>query len=251
MMSIKNMLKTVGLVALSTANIAAALSSGSATASHILVKDEAKCEELKQQILAAADQSAEFAEVAKKESTCPSGKEGGSLGQFGQGQMVPEFDAVIFDPETVLDNVYGPVKTQFGFHLIIVKERTLPKPTSSAEASHILVDAEEKCEELKKQILEKGSPEEQAAEFKKVAEADSKCPSGKQSGGNLGEFKKGQMVPEFENVIFADDTDVGKVYGPVKTDFGHHLLLVHKRTIVPEEAAEELSAEEKARKSEF
>ena len=92
----------------------------SATASHILIADEAKTNEVKAEIEAGAD----FAEKAKEHSTCPSGKSGGSLGNFGQGQMVPEFDKVIFDPATKMNVVYGPVKTQFGYHLIQVYKRS-------------------------------------------------------------------------------------------------------------------------------
>jgi len=89
-----------------------------ATARHILVKSEAKCEELKKEILAGTD----FAEVAKKNSTCPSGKSGGDLGSFGPGQMVKEFDEVVFSAE--VNKVQGPVKTQFGYHLLEVTSRT-------------------------------------------------------------------------------------------------------------------------------
>ncbi len=89
----------------------------SACARHILVDNEEKCEELKQEILAGAD----FAEVAEKHSTCPSGKSGGSLGKFGPGQMVSEFDKVVFSGE--LNTVHGPIKTQFGYHLLEVTER--------------------------------------------------------------------------------------------------------------------------------
>ena len=55
----------------------------SAKASHILVKDKSKCEEIKEEIASGAD----FAEMAKKHSTCPSGKRGGDLGTFGPGQV--------------------------------------------------------------------------------------------------------------------------------------------------------------------
>jgi len=55
-----------------------------AAARHILVDTEEQCEELKNQILGSAD----FAEVAKEHSRCPSGRQGGDLGEFGQGQMV-------------------------------------------------------------------------------------------------------------------------------------------------------------------
>lgn len=89
-----------------------------ASARHILVPDEAQCAALKQQI---AD-GAEFADMAKEHSQCPSGKDGGSLGEFGPGQMVPEFDQVVFSGE--LNQVHGPVKTQFGYHLLEITSRT-------------------------------------------------------------------------------------------------------------------------------
>jgi len=90
----------------------------SAVASHILVPTEAEALDLKQQI---ADGQA-FADLAKQHSNCPSGQSGGSLGQFKQGDMVPEFDAVIFS-DLPLGEVSEPVKTQFGFHLIEVQQR--------------------------------------------------------------------------------------------------------------------------------
>lgn len=89
-----------------------------AAARHILVKTEAECQKLKTDIEGGAD----FAEVAKKHSTCPSGKEGGSLGTFRPGQMVKEFDTVVFSGE--LGVVHGPVKTQFGYHLIDITMRS-------------------------------------------------------------------------------------------------------------------------------
>lgn len=89
-----------------------------ATARHILVSTEAQCQALKAEIEAGAD----FAEVAKQHSSCPSGKQGGDLGTFSQGQMVPEFDAVVFSGD--LNTVHGPVKTQFGYHLLEVTSRS-------------------------------------------------------------------------------------------------------------------------------
>ena len=88
-----------------------------ASARHILVDSKEKCETLKSDIAAGAD----FAEVARKHSTCPSGRRGGDLGTFGPGQMVPEFDTVCFNSE--VGKVHGPVKTQFGFHLIEIVSR--------------------------------------------------------------------------------------------------------------------------------
>ena len=89
-----------------------------ATARHILVDSKAKCEELKKEIESGAD----FGDVARQHSTCPSGRQGGDLGEFGPGQMVREFDEVVFSG--ALNTVLGPVQTQFGFHLLEVTSRT-------------------------------------------------------------------------------------------------------------------------------
>lgn len=89
-----------------------------ASARHILVADQSQCEELKTRIEGGAD----FAEVAKEHSTCPSSARGGELGEFGPGQMVREFDEVVFSAP--VGEVQGPVKTQFGYHLVEVTQRT-------------------------------------------------------------------------------------------------------------------------------
>jgi peptidyl-prolyl cis-trans isomerase C len=89
-----------------------------ASARHILVSSEETCAELKTQIEGGAD----FAEVAKEHSDCPLGQSGGDLGEFGPGQMVKEFDEVVFSAD--LNVVHGPVKTQFGYHLLEVTGRT-------------------------------------------------------------------------------------------------------------------------------
>jgi peptidyl-prolyl cis-trans isomerase C len=88
-----------------------------ATARHILVETEQQCEEIKKQIEAGAD----FGQMAKEHSKCPSGQQGGELGQFSPGQMVREFDEVVFSGD--VDKVHGPVKTQFGYHLIDITSR--------------------------------------------------------------------------------------------------------------------------------
>jgi peptidyl-prolyl cis-trans isomerase C len=88
-----------------------------ATARHILVESESACISLKEQI----DGGASFEDLAKQHSTCPSGQSGGTLGSFNPGQMVPEFDKVVFSAE--IGKAHGPVKTQFGYHLIEITER--------------------------------------------------------------------------------------------------------------------------------
>lgn len=89
-----------------------------ANARHILVETEDECNSLKAKIEGGED----FAVVAKEHSKCPSGKEGGALGEFQPGQMVKEFNDVVFSAE--VNVVHGPVKTQFGYHLIEITSRT-------------------------------------------------------------------------------------------------------------------------------
>lgn len=88
-----------------------------AKAKHVLVEEEAKAKEIKEEIVSGAKT---FEEAAKAYSTCPSSQRGGDLGTFGKGQMVKEFEEAVFTGE--LNTVIGPVKTQFGYHLIWVDE---------------------------------------------------------------------------------------------------------------------------------
>lgn len=83
-----------------------------AAAVHILVKTKEQAEQLKKQL----DAGANFHELAKKHSICSSAKRGGDLGEFRPGQMVKAFDNVVFKKPIL--TVHGPVKTQFGYHLI-------------------------------------------------------------------------------------------------------------------------------------
>ncbi len=88
-----------------------------ASARHILVDSEEQCIQLKQAI----ENGSDFAQVAKENSRCPSSRDGGNLGTFGRGQMVREFDEVVFSAPVGI--VQGPVKTQFGYHLIEITSR--------------------------------------------------------------------------------------------------------------------------------
>ncbi len=85
-----------------------------ATARHILVGSKAICDELKKDI----EKGADFSDVARDFSECPSGSSGGDLGEFFEGDMVKEFDKAVFKGE--IGKLIGPVKTQFGYHLIEV-----------------------------------------------------------------------------------------------------------------------------------
>jgi peptidyl-prolyl cis-trans isomerase C len=86
-------------------------------ASHILVESEEEAKALKAQL----DDGADFAELARENSTGPSGPNGGALGWFGKGQMVPEFETAVI----ALDKgqVSDPVQTQFGWHLVKLNDK--------------------------------------------------------------------------------------------------------------------------------
>ncbi len=89
-----------------------------ARARHILVSSQEACEDLKQQI----EKGQDFAEMAQEHSQCPSSQQGGDLGEFGPGQMVKEFDEVVFKED--VGTVHGPIQTQFGFHLVEITSRS-------------------------------------------------------------------------------------------------------------------------------
>lgn len=88
-----------------------------AHALHILVKHKEQAEEIIKQL----NQGKKFADLARKHSTCPSGKKGGDLGEFRKGQMVPQFDKVCFSGEILTPHL---VKTRFGWHVVKVLFRT-------------------------------------------------------------------------------------------------------------------------------
>jgi peptidyl-prolyl cis-trans isomerase C len=93
-------------------------------ASHILVKSEIEAME----ILSSLGSGSDFSNLAKEKSTGPSGPNGGQLGWFGPGQMVPEFEAAVLVLE--VGNVSQPVKTQFGWHIVKLNDRRVkPLPT--------------------------------------------------------------------------------------------------------------------------
>ena len=93
---------------------------------------------------------------------------------------------------------------------------------SKATARHILLNNEKLANKLKKEIIKKDIT------FEKAAKKFSKCPSNKR-GGNLGTFLKGEMVKEFDNVIFTKDAQLNRVIGPIKTQFGFHLIEIQAK----------------------
>lgn len=130
------------------------------SAKHILVDDQEKCLEILEAI---RKEEKSFEEAAQEFSTCPSGSKGGDLGEFGRGQMVKEFEDAAFAAE--IGDVVGPVKTQFGYHLIKVEKKMEAAPIPFEEVkekiSQMILQQKqslvymEKYNELKEKYVEK------------------------------------------------------------------------------------------------
>ena len=113
------------------------VSEESVNASHILVDSEEKALEILAKIKAG---EISFEDAARENSSCPSGQNGGSLGDFGRGQMVPEFDVAVFEME-VGEISESPVKTQFGYHLIKLNAKNAAETLPFAEIAPEIKDA--------------------------------------------------------------------------------------------------------------
>lgn len=105
------------VVILSICSIAVAQDFTKVRAKHILVDSEIEAINLKREL----NKGADFSILAMRYSKCPSGQNGGELGYFGRGQMVPEFEKAAFG--TPVGEVSAPVHTQFGWHLILVEDK--------------------------------------------------------------------------------------------------------------------------------
>ncbi|CAI5732196.1 unnamed protein product [Peronospora destructor] len=227
-----------------------------AHASHILVDTEAEANNLNAQLCEAPNLFVMFANLAKEHSKCPSSRKGGDLGTFSRGQMVPEFDQVAFEGEI---GVVHKVKTQFGWHLVLISRRldgteepdkfrslketlmkVMPflgpiiliaiialgarkaKGGPQAHAYHILLKSEDEADKLFQEI---DAAEDKKRKLSELAGKHSTCPSGKK-GGDLGMFGRGEMVPQFDKVVF--EGEVGTLT-KVQTQFGWHVLLCTER----------------------
>lgn len=143
-----------------------------------------KIKELKAELdkVDAKDLAAKFAEFAKEYSGCPSGERGGDLGAFGHGQMVPEFDKAAF--ELPVNKVSEPVKTSFGYHLIMTTEKI---PAVEAKDGKAASDEKVRASHI---LLKIGEPEE--------------VPTTEKVVGYFKEMAKNQFAPSyFEKLVKA------------------------------------------------
>jgi len=185
-------------------------------------KEEAK--KLAEDIVKQAKvEGADFAALAKKHSDGPSGKRGGSLGTFGPGQMVPEFEKAL--QKLAVGGVSGVVETAFGFHVIrrdkierIGTSHILIQYKGSLRAKPTVTRTKDEAKELATKL----SKEANATNFAELAKKNSDGPSGP-NGGSLGLFERCNMVPAFEKAAFA--LEVGGVSAVVETQFGFHVIL--------------------------
>lgn len=120
-------------------------------ADHILVDSSEKAIEILEKINGG---ELSFADAAKKFSSCPSGQQGGNLGDFGRGQMVPEFDKAVFELE-VGEITKEPVQTQFGYHLIKLNSKSessvIPYEEVEGQIKNVLLN-EKRREEYERKI---------------------------------------------------------------------------------------------------
>ncbi len=162
-----------------------------------------------------------FADAAANNSSCPSSQQGGSLGSFPRGAMVPEFEEVAFALEP--GEISQVFETSYGFHIVLRQE--------TVQASHILIAYEgasrssatrtqNEALELIENIESELSDNELT--FEEAAGEYSDCPSS-QVGGDLGPFSRNVMDSAFEEAAFS--IEPGEMSGIVETPFGYHLIL--------------------------
>ncbi len=144
---------------------------------HILVKgsDDAALDKIKDIRARIVDGKADFAEEAKKHSDCPSGQQGGSLGWFGRGMMVPEFDKAAFEMKK--GEVSGVVTTQFGYHIIY-------KADQKGGEKQTLVDVHDQIKDLLRHEARGRAMDAYVAELRDKAQIEYKECCGKHLHGN-------------------------------------------------------------------
>ncbi len=174
-------------------------------------------ETLRQKIAAGED----FALIARTYSDDASSQEGGELGWFGKGDMVPEFDSAAFSLEP--GQISGVVQTRFGFHII----KCLEKKEDRVRASHVLIGFKPSTAD----ILNKKHFADflcdllaQGADFGDLAREYSEDEGSKFSQGDIGWFSQPEMLPEFREVV--EKLNPGDISPPIKTDYGWHIIKI-------------------------
>ena len=199
-------------------------------ASHIMVlldenalpKDTAKAYKSIMQIKTLLDKGASFEELARTRSgDTYSAKSGGDLGWFTVFDMIYEFESAVYGAKE--GDLVGPVRSSFGYHMILVTGR---RPAHyQMEASHIFIPVKEGDDEglAKNQIDEIHQKLEGGEPFEAMARIHSKDITSSGKGGKLKAFGLNEMLPEFEAAAFALEVD-GAYTSPVRTSMGWHII---------------------------
>lgn len=171
-----------------------------------------------------AKKEQDFAQLASLYSDDPTGKEGGDLGFFKKGDMIPKFEEVAFALKP--GEISQVVETEFGYHIIRVEE----KKEEELHARHILIlvrpsqkdslRAKELADSLYHQLLE-------GSDFGELAKKFSSDEESKKLGGELGWYPVDQMTPEFKEGV--KNLEIGKISPPLESPFGVHILKVLDR----------------------
>ena len=221
-------------------------------ASHILVdtKNRTEAEALKKAkdiLVQIQSKKITFEDAAKKDSDGPSGPNGGSLGSFRQGDMVPAFDAYCFDDKTELGKVSEPIQTKFGYHLVRLEERMPAQVKALDEVrDRIIEDLQDgKVQEVAETRLNAAEAEYKAqiASFEqlvtKYSVAETAHSSGLIEGIYLGEGNRKEQIANLSTDGASLDMPIlvtlrtlksGEVSEPVETSQGWHILqLVSKQ----------------------
>jgi peptidyl-prolyl cis-trans isomerase SurA len=163
---------------------------------------------------------ADFATVAATYSSGPSALNGGDLGFVSRGDVVDEFGRVAFNLSP--GDISGPVRTQFGYHIIKCEEIKGKK----AHLRHILFDVNPTASDsaLSYQLVDSLLDAiNQGSDFKELAKIFSADDDSRRQGGELGWFSVAELPPGFASALDKLPEN-GAVYGPVKTEYGLHIL---------------------------
>lgn len=211
-----------------------------------------KIMKLRKRIIAGED----FEKVARAGSEDESVvKNGGNLGYFTAFSLVYPFEKAAYDLE--LNTLSKPVRTRFGYHLIMIEDKK-PNP-GTVKVAHIMKavpkgSPEEKFDEAKKQIDDLLKQLKEGADFAELAKENSDDKGSARNGGEMRAFTLNQMVPEFEKAAF-ELKKIGEISAPVKTDFGWHIIkLLEKEPLKPfddikAEIKQKISKDARAQKS--